>query len=225
MTNQYVEPSDLAALPSYERLLEKRYGAEAIVQDRAEAQATPGLGEPSTALGLGEVAPLFSLPDAHGTTVALAHLLSNGPVVLIFYRGGWCPFCNMYLRTFQLSRLHLQALGAQVLLVSPERAAHSLSLAERQSLLFPMLSDGGNRVARQYGLVFKMPDGLRAAYLADGVDLAERNGDTSWDVPMSATFVITPAGLISYAFVSADYTQRAEPKDVIAVLRQLHHSR
>ena len=88
-----------------------------------------------------------------------------------------------------------------------------------------MLSDLGNAVARQYGLVFQMPQELRAEYLADGVDLAERNGDPSWEVPMPATFVVAADGRIQYAFVSADYTQRAEPSEVLTTLRRLHTRR
>jgi peroxiredoxin len=225
MTDKHIETPHPTAPPSYERLLEEQYGADSVARSRAEAQATPGLGEPRAALGFGEVAPSFSLPDANGARVDLASLLANGPVVLIFYRGGWCPFCNMYLRAFQLARPHLRALGAQVVLISPELAAHGRTLAERHSLLFPVLSDSGNQVAREYRLVFRMPTELRAEYLADGVDLAEHNGDTSWEVPMPATFVITPDGRICYAFVSDDYTQRAEPKEVLGVLRRLHRPR
>jgi peroxiredoxin len=225
MADKQIETPHPATPPSYERLLDEQYGADSVARSRAEAQATPGLGEPSAALGVRAVAPPFSLPDANGTQVDLASLLSKGPVVLIFYRGGWCPFCNMYLRTFQLARPQVRALGAQVVLISPELAAHGRALAERHSLLFPVLSDRGNQVAREYGLVFRMPAELRAEYLADGVDLAEHNGDTSWEVPMPATFVIAPDGRIGYAFVSADYTQRAEPEEVLGVLRRLRRPR
>lgn len=225
MTDKQIEIPHPAAPPAYERLLEEQYGARSVASSRAEAQATPGLGDPGAALGIGAIAPPFSLPDAHGAQVDLSSLLSKGPVVLIFYRGGWCPFCNMYLRAFQLARSHVRALGAQVVLISPELGAHGQTLVERHALLFPVLSDGGNRVARQYGLVFRMPTELRAEYLADGVDLAEHNGDPSWELPMPATFVVSADGRICYAFVSADYTQRAEPEEVLGVLRRLRRPR
>lgn len=221
MSSKQIETDRPAASPSYEQLLEGAYGPEAVEQSRAEAQGTPGLGDPGAALRVGAVAPRFALPDTNGASVELAQLLAQGPVVLIFYRGGWCPFCNVYLRAFQLARPHLRALGAQVVLVSPEQAAYGRALSEQHALLFPVLSDRGNRVARQYGLAFQMPAELRDEYLADGVDLAERNGEPSWEVPMPATFVIASDGRIAYAFVSADYTQRAEPAEVLAVLQRL----
>lgn len=225
MTAKQIETPHPAAPPAYERLLEEQYGAESVAISRAGAQATPGLGDPGAALGIGAIAPPFSLPDAYGAQVDLSSLLSKGPVVLIFYRGGWCPFCNMHLRAFQLARPHVRALGAQVVLISPELGAHGQTLVERHALLFPVLSDSDNRVARQYGLVFRMPTELRAEYLADGVDLAEHNGDTSWELPMPATFVVSADGRICYAFVSADYTQRAEPEEVLGVLKRLRRPR
>ncbi len=225
MNTRPPEPAEPATPPSYEGLLHDQYGAETVARGRAEAQATLGLSDPRTALGPGAVAPLFALSDSNGATVSLAGLRQQGPTVLIFYRGGWCPFCNVYLRTFQLARPHLRALGAQVVLISPEQTTRGQALAARHALLFPVLSDVGNAVARQYGLVFQIPQELRAEYLADGVDLAERNGDPSWEVPMPATFVVATDGRIQYAFVSADYTQRAEPAEVLTTLRRLHTRR
>jgi peroxiredoxin len=225
MTSKQIETDHSAAPPSYQQLLETAYGLEAVEHSRAEAQATQGLGDPSAALGVGALAPPFALTDANGAVVELMQLLTHGPVVLIFYRGGWCPFCNVYLRAFQLARPQLRALGAQVVLISPEQAAHSRALIERHALLFPLLSDRGNRIARQYGLVFQMPQELRDEYLADGIDLAEHNGEAGGEVPMPATFVVAADGRIAYAFVSADYTQRAEPSAVLAVLRRLRTPR
>jgi peroxiredoxin len=207
--------------PAYARLLEEVFGADAIEENRAYVQSAPQLGEPRHALAVGARAPLFALHDETGALVTLSGLLAHGPVVVVFYRGGWCPFCNVYLRALQLARSHMRALGAQVVLVSPQRREHAQPLIERHSLLFPLLSDVGNQVARQYGLVFRMPDVWRDEYLADGTDLAEVNGDPSWEVPMPATFVVDRHGVIKYAFVSADYTQRAEIADLLAVLRSL----
>jgi peroxiredoxin len=211
--------------PSYEQLLREQYGDGPVDRTRAYVQATPGLGDPATALAVGAIAPDFTLMDTEGNAVSLEALYANGPVVLIFYRGGWCPFCNVYLRAFQMARTQLRALGAQVVLISPQLIVQAQALREQQGLLFPLLSDVGNQVARQYGLVFQMAQELRAEYLADGTDLARINGDESWELPMPATFVIDSDGRIAYAFVSADYTQRAEPGEVLAVLRQLARQR
>lgn len=209
-----------AELPAYEEMLEEAYGEDAIARSRAFAQEVTG-GLKADAPRVGQLAPDFALRDLSGETLRLGALRDRGPVVIMFYRGGWCPFCNMHLRAFQLARTQLRALGAQVVLLSPALSGHTADLRQQHDLLFPLLSDVGNQVARAYGLVFQMPAELREEYLADGVDLAVINGDDSWQVPMPATFVVDQQGIIQYAFVSADYTQRAELSDVIAVLRKL----
>jgi peroxiredoxin len=193
-------------------MVEEAYGADA-------QQVTSG-AKPHTAHA-GQPAPDFALLALSGETIRLSALRERGPVVMMFYRGGWCPFCNMHLRAFQLARTQLRALGAPVVLLSPALPGHIADLRQQHDLLFPLLRDVGNQVARQYGLVFQMPAELREEYLADGVDLAAINGDDSWEVPMPATFVVDQQGVIQYAFVSADYTQRAELSEVIAVLRNL----
>ncbi len=204
---------------SYEHLIAAEIGLDAVRRNREFAQSAQGLGDPQLALTVGARAPLFTLDDIIGKPVALAEMIASGPTVLIFYRGGWCPFCNVHMRAFQLARTHIRALGASVLLISPELHTYAVPM------LFPVLSDRGNAVARAYGLAFQMPSEMRADYREDGIDLAERNGDASGELPMPATFVVDRAGLIQYAFVSADYTQRAAPQDVIAVLRRLRGSR
>lgn len=221
MSSKQPETLPPATPPSYDQLLDEQYGADPVARARAAVQATPGLGDPRAALGVGDAAPLFALANSEGDVIALADTLQHGPAVLVFYRGGWCPFCNTYLRALQLARPQLRALGAQLLLISPERSAQGQTIVERHALLFPVLSDAGNQVARRYGLVFQMPPELQAEYAADGVDLAERNGDPRWELPMPATFVVAPDRRIQYAFVSADYTQRAEPAAVLAALRRL----
>jgi peroxiredoxin len=127
----------------------------------------------------------------------------------------------VHLRAFQLARSHIRTLGASVVLISPQRAEYAQVLVDTHTLLFPLLSDIGNQVARQYRLVFQMPPELREEYLASGVNLAEINGDESWEIPMPATFVIDRGGVIQYASVSADYTQRSDPADVLAALRRM----
>lgn len=208
-------------LPSYEQELRAEHGADAVAAYRTEIVPDLRYGDPATALQVGMAAPAFTLRDAAGEPYALTERLRRGPVVIIFYRGGWCPFCNVQLRAFQLARMHLRALKAEVVLISPERFEESLSLIERQSLHFPVLADAGNAVARQYGVAVRLDAAQRARHLAQEIDLEASNGDAEWELPMPATFVVDQAQRIRYAFISADYTRRAEPSEVIAVLRQI----
>ncbi len=170
------------------------------------------------ALKVGDTAPDFELPDAMGRTVRLSDLLASGPVVLAFYRGSWCPYCNAELRGLQQALPDVEAAAARMIAVSPQTPDSSVTIVERQSLTFPVLSDAGNRVAREFGLVFRVGDDVRQRYRAAGIDLARSNGDASWELPVPATYVVAPDRRITYAFVEADYTRRAAPADVVAAL-------
>lgn len=172
-------------------------------------------------LAVGAAAPDFSLPDAKGDTVVLSKLLTEGPVVLSFYRGGWCPYCNIQLKTLQDRLGDITAAGGRLVAVSPQTPDHSLSTAEKHDLAFPVLSDVGNAVARSYGLVFTLADDLRPIYDGWGLDLPAANGDESFELPLPATYVIRPDGTVAWRFADADYTRRAEPDDVVAALRSL----
>lgn len=171
------------------------------------------------ALGVGADAPDFSLPATNGEQVQLRDLLARGPVVLTFYRGDWCPYCNLQLRTYQKALPQINAHGATLVAVSPQLPDGSLTMAEKNELSFPVLSDVGNTVARRYGLVFAIDDETREKYLAMNIDLERSNGDDRWELPMPGTFVIDRSGVIRLAFVTPDYTQRLEPAEIIAALR------
>lgn len=178
------------------------------------------------ALGVGDQAPDFALPDATGETVRLDELLVDGPVVLTFYRGGWCPYCNTHLRDFQEALPTIEAAGAHLIAVSPQSPDSSLSMAERNALAYPVLSDDDGAVSRAYGLVFRVDDRTRARYEAVGIDLARYHGaepgsDAAWALPVPATYVIDQSGTIRAAFVEADYTQRASPRAVLEALREV----
>ncbi len=172
-------------------------------------------------VGVGDAAPGFTLPDATGDDVKFQALLGRGPVVLAFYRGGWCPYCNIELRALQAALPEFRRHGATLVAVSPEAPDQSLSTTEKNELAFPVLSDKGNEVARRYGLVFALPESLRPVYANFGVDLLAHNGDDSFELPVPATYVVDREGRVSYAFVNADYRQRAEPRDVVAALAGL----
>ncbi len=173
------------------------------------------------ALGVGDRAPDFVLPNATGQSVRLSDLLADGPVVLTFYRGAWCPYCNTQLRDYQEALGAIEAAGASLAAVSPQTPDGSVTMQERNRLTFPVLSDVGNQVSRDYGLVFQVDDATRERYEAVGIDLAEANGTDTWELPVPATYVIDPSGVIRFAFVEADYTQRAAPRDVLDALGRL----
>lgn len=172
------------------------------------------------ALKAGELAPDFTLPDATGKPVSLSERLRDGPLVLKFYRGGWCPYCNLELRAYQQALALLRSLGAQLLAVSPEAPDNSLSTIEKNSLAFPVLSDAGGSVAAAYRLAFRLSDELKEIYRSRGRDLAQWN-DGDWTLPVPGTFVIDRSRRIALAHVDADYRSRLDPSAVIAALREL----
>jgi peroxiredoxin len=183
----------------------------------AEASGAPGVF--ADALGVGDRAPTFRLPDARGGEVALDALLAGGPVALVFYRGAWCPYCNLQLAAFQAALPDLRAAGATLVAVSPQTPDQSLTLAERHALEFPVLSDAGNATARAYGLVFTQSDAATGALHGLGVDLADFNGDDTNTLPAPSVFVIGQDGVIRFAAVSGDYRWRVGPDEVMAALR------
>lgn len=192
--------------------------AESVAEADVPASAQEAVGG---ALGVGQRAPDFALPDIDGGTVRLSALLSNGPVVLTFYRGKWCPYCNTSLQGFQAELGEILDAGGYLVAVSPQAEIGSQEMAETNALSFPVLSDAGNRVSREYGLVYQVDASTQAQYEAVGIDLAEVNGVPAWELPVPATYVIARDGTVRAAFVEADYTQRADPRDVIAALRKL----
>ena len=208
-------------------LAAQRQQAQAQIPDEAldvMQQVTADLeasGQAKQTLQPGDAAPSFALPNATGETVRLDDALAEGPVVLSFYRGGWCPYCSLELRALQEHLEDIHALGAQLIAISPQTPDASLDTAEKQHLDFEVLSDEGNAVTHRYGLVFQVPNALKALYEQFGIDLPAANGDDSWTLPIPATFVLDPAGTVRYAFAEADYTQRAEPSAILEALRDL----
>jgi peroxiredoxin len=179
-------------------------------------------GQADRALTVGAQAPRFNLPSATGQTVALDDLLTNEPVVLTFYRGAWCPYCNIALRSLQQHHEAITARGARLVAVSPQIPDESLTLTEKHELAFDVLSDIGSDTAKQYGLAFDLPDDLAAVYDKLGFDLQRVNDGHPRTLPLPATYVIDRDGTIRWAFVDTDYTTRAEPADILAALDALH---
>lgn len=173
------------------------------------------------ALKAGDHAPDFQLPDARGGDVRLKDLLAVGPVVLSFYRGGWCPYCNLELRALQKVLPDITRLGAKLVAVSPQTPDEGLSTAEKNSLAFPALSDLGSATAKSFGIAYDLAEELRPIYARFGHALPEKNGDDSWVLPIPATYVIDTDETIVLAFVDVDYRNRLEPAEIITALQSL----
>lgn len=176
-------------------------------------------GAADKALKVGDKAPAFTLDDPDGKPVSSAELLAKGPLVISFYRGVWCPYCNMELQALQAALSEITARGASLVSISPQKPANSRRSQRENNLEFPILSDPRNDVAAAFGLRFKLPD-----YLADLYkntfknDLEVANGDPSWTLPMPARFVIGQDGTILYAEVNPDYTRRPDPSELFPAL-------
>jgi peroxiredoxin len=186
------------------------------------AQATERLeksGQAQRAVHKGQMAPDFTLPDAKGRPVRLSELLKKGPVVLTFYRGGWCPFCNLQLKSYQDHLPEIRAKGAELVAVSPQLPDSTASTVEKDALAFPVLSDVGNQVARKYGLVFKLADDLVPIYRKYGIDLEKTNGDATHELPMPGTYIIGKDGKVLLSFVEADYKKRLPVESLLAGLK------
>jgi len=169
---------------------------------------------------VGEQAPMFELPNVAGQPVKLEDLLKQGPVVLVWYRGAWCPYCNVQLQALQEALPRITEQGARVLALSPQKPEHSAKAVQESKLGFELLADAGNKTAKQYGIAYKLPD-VVAQHLTQQVDFNAYNGDASNELPLSATYIIDGGGVIRYAFLNADFRLRAEPADIVAALKTL----
>ena len=200
----------LAALPA----LQQKVVADAFSQLLASQVA-------ATAKRTGDPAPDFTLPNVGGRTLRLQEACAKGPVVLSFYRGSWCPFCNLELNALQQRLPDLRRLGARLIAVSPENPDASLSHAQKLQLEFDVLSDIGNGVAGEYGLIMTVDPALRPLYRDWGIALPSANGDETYQLPVPATYVIDCSGVIRAHFVDKDYTRRMEPDAIIEALESL----
>ena len=187
-------------------------------------QALIDSGAADAALRPGQPAPAFTLTDSGGATVDSAALLAQGPLVVSFYRGVWCPYCNADLRAQEAARPRIEELGAAMVAISPQNALNSRKAMRDNGLGFPILNDPGNAVAAAFGLRFALPAELVAVYKAMKLDLPSVNGDDSWTLPMPGRFIIARDGIIAYAEVHPDYTRRPEPEDLLPALQRLRET-
>lgn len=186
--------------------------------------ATQALNRRTNAIGVGDLAPDFSLPTAEARTWSLAKHLAErkfSSLVLVFYRGTWCAYCNIYLRGLLESRSLLSDANAAMIAVSPEAAPVFVGNAGAAGQPFPVLIDHGGNIAEQFGLNFEMDDAAKGFLKGVGIDLEKRNADGRWILPVPGTFVIDRSGHIAYAHVDADYRNRPEPQEIVAICRAL----
>lgn len=194
-----------------------RSAVEIMHRATAELRAS-GLAD--GALKAGDRAPQFTLNDADGKPVSSAELLKQGPLVVSFYRGVWCPYCNMDLQALQATLPQIVALGARLVAISPQIAANSRKSMRDNHLSFPVLSDPNNDTAAAFGVRYALPDYLIELYKSFKNDLPVINGEPSWTLPLPGRFVIDRDGIIVYAEVDPDYTTRPEPETLLPVLER-----
>jgi peroxiredoxin len=194
---------------------------EVIATLGAELKKLADAGIANGALKVGAKAPDFSLPNADGGTTTLSAILAKGPAVVTFYRGGWCPFCDLQLRAYQGVLAEMRGLGAELVAISPQTKDYMLTDVEKKQLTFPVLSDLHNTVSRRFGLVYRLSEALQKLQTGFGNPIPKFNGDESWELPMPGTFVLDRSGVVQLAFVNSDYTKRLEPAAILATLRGL----
>ena len=169
------------------------------------------------ALKVGDVAPSFLLPDSRGRLVSSTELLADGPIVLSFFRGGWCPYCGLEMAALEDALPQIDG-RARLVGITPEGGSFPTQTILDNRLSYPLLADLDNGLALAFGLVFRMPQAVIEAYRARGLDLAARQGNDAWMVPVPGTFVIDAAGIIRFAFADPDYRKRLDPAALIEAL-------
>ena len=202
-------------LADYKAAFKRRVAPERVAMMEAATADLRASGIEARALQVGTRAPDVTLPDAMNRPVRLSDLWRRGPLVLIFYRGGWCPYCNLELRAWSEHLASLRHMGAQLVAVSPQTPDNSLSTVQKNELAYPVLSDSELRASEAFGVGFQLPPQLIELYGRVGNDLPVLNGNGRWVLPVPATYVIDRDGRLVFAHVEADYRERAEPALVL----------
>ena len=171
-------------------------------------------------LPVGAKIPDFHLPDHDGKTISSSDLLAKGRLVLCFIRGRWCPYCVAQMEAMNLILPEINQAGATLAAISPQTVQQSFFMRDQHKLRFPLLSDNDNNLARQFGLTYRVPDEQKAVYQRAFVNLPFVNGDDSWELPITATYIIDRDGTVLYAFANEDYTERPEPSEIGSILNQ-----
>ena len=196
-------------------------GPDVLDTMRSATSELVASGQALNARKAGDKAPEFALKDPDNHVVSSAELLAKGPLVVSFYRGVWCPFCNLELQALQAASSAIEARGAHIVAISPQTAPNSRKSQRENKLSFPILSDEKSRVAAAFGLRFSLPDYLIELYKGFKDDLPAFNDDPAWVLPMPARYVIGTDDIIAYAELNPDYTQRPDPAELLPVLDKL----
>lgn len=207
-----------AALDERRGLMEKYVPADSLATNRRAVEELRASGIVDRILPLGSAAPSFQLPDQDGTTINSSALLTSGPLVIVFLRGRWCPFCVATVEAWNEALPRVRAAGAALVAISPQTVHQSYLMHNQHNLGFPLLSDAGNTVARQFGLVYRVPADQQEMYARTFVNLPFINGDSSWELPLPAAYLIRD-GKVTFAAADPDYTSRAEPEEVLDPIR------
>lgn len=192
-----------------------RLAYEAVVRQLGRAETA------DRALKAGDPMPSFMLPNAEGHIVFSDELLKRGPLVVNFFRGSWCPYCRRTLEALETALPEITSAGGQLAALTPDTGSHLAATKRNHHLTYEVLSDVDGAVGLQFGVLFRAPDPYRELLAGRGVDLPARHGNEGWFIPMPATFVVDREAVIRYAFVNVDFTRRAEPADIVAILRSL----
>ena len=178
-------------------------------------------GISKNALKTGDIAKEFTLPNAVGKNVSLNDAIEKNEFVIVnFYRGTWCAYCNLELKALQSRLNDFRELGADLIAVSPQSPDASMTTKEKNELKFEVLSDNGNVIAKEYGLVFSLDDELKPIYTKFGIDIPASNNDDSYEIPMPAVYVLNKNKEIIFSFIDEDYTKRCEPQDIIEAIKK-----
>jgi len=169
-------------------------------------------------LKIGEKAPNFMLENQLGETVELKKVLEEKKVVLVFYRGAWCPYCNLQLKAYQEILSEIVALNGTLIAINPQMPDDGMKLSEKLNLRFDVLSDPDLKAIESYHLKYELPEDLREVYKKLGLDLSQLNANHNWELPITATFIIDQLGMICHAYTDVDYKHRMEPKDILSIL-------
>jgi peroxiredoxin len=215
-----MSPTLQSQLADFKAGFAQRATPERVATMEAATAQLKATGIERTALQAGARLPQLSLPNARGNEVSLQELNQTGPLVIVFYRGGWCPYCNLELRAWQEQLPAMKAAGISLVAISPQTPDNSLNTQEKNALQFEVLSDSSLEASRAFGVLFDMPQELVDLYSKVGHDLPVTNGNGNgrWSLPVPATYVVGKDGLIAQAYVDADYRNRAEPAQVLATL-------
>jgi peroxiredoxin len=216
---EVAKPRSLAAIFAERKELIAKYVPAEVQAIHARAiSEVKDSGIAGRALPSAGVAPSFELSDHKGNLVRSSDLLRKGPLVICFFRGRWCPFCVGQLEAMNAIYPQIQRLGASLVAISPQTVHQSYLMADQHRLRFPLLSDAENKLARQFGLVYRVPPYQQEIYQRVFVNLPFVNADSSYELPIPATYVVDRDGGIRYAAASADYTERPEPSDILRIL-------